>query len=54
MNKTIEYTLFSQPVSRRTFYWIVFLCPWAALFIYLSSRRVTPPEISPRAVPASS
>lgn len=39
MNPTAQYTLFSQPISRRTFTWLLFLCPFAAWWIYLSSRR---------------
>jgi hypothetical protein len=38
MNPTIVYTLFSRPISRRTFYWLLFLCPFAAWWIYFSSR----------------
>jgi hypothetical protein len=41
MRKKVHYTLFSAPISRRTFYWLLFLCPVAALWIYLASRRVT-------------
>jgi hypothetical protein len=37
--KKVEYVLFNEPISRRTYYWLLFLCPIAALFIYLSSRR---------------
>ena len=41
MNKsTVTYTLFSEPISRRTFYWVLLFSPWAALWIYLASRRV--------------
>jgi hypothetical protein len=38
--KKVEYTLFSQPITRRTYYWLWFLCPFAALWIFLASRRV--------------
>ena len=38
--KKVEYTLFSQPISRRTYFWLLVLCPFAAFWIYLSSRRV--------------
>jgi hypothetical protein len=52
MNKIIEYRLFNEPISRRTFYWLVFLCPVAALWIYFASRRVV--VSSPRTVPGVS
>ncbi|MGC4071190.1 MAG: hypothetical protein QM760_01455 [Nibricoccus sp.] len=39
--KKVEYVLFNKPISRRTYYWLLFLCPFAAFWIYLSSRRVT-------------
>lgn len=38
MNATISYNLFSCHVSRRLFYWSLFLCPGLALVIYLSTR----------------
>jgi hypothetical protein len=38
--KKVEYVLFNEPISRRTYYWLLFLCPLAAFWIYLSSRRV--------------
>lgn len=38
MKTRIEYTLFSRPIRRRTFYWLLFLCPLAALVVYLASR----------------
>lgn len=37
--KKIEYTLFRTPISRRTYYWLLFLCPLAAFWLYWSSRR---------------
>jgi hypothetical protein len=39
MNKTTESTLFTQPISRRTYYWLLFLSPVGALYLYLNSRR---------------
>jgi hypothetical protein len=33
-----DYTLFGHAVSRRLFYWSLFLCPALALMIYLSTR----------------
>lgn len=41
MRKNIHHAVFAEPISRRTFYWILFLCPVVALWIYLASRRVT-------------
>jgi len=38
MNTPLEYSLFGHPVSRRLFYWSIFLCPGLALMIYLSTR----------------
>jgi hypothetical protein len=38
--KKVEYVLFNEPISRRTYYWLLFLYPLAAFWIYLSSRRV--------------
>lgn len=38
MNPSSDYTLFGHPVSRRLFYWSLFLCPGLALVIWLSSR----------------
>jgi hypothetical protein len=38
MNTPLEYTLFGYPISRRLFYWSLFVCPGVALAIYLSTR----------------
>jgi hypothetical protein len=45
--KKVEYVLFNEPISRRTYYWLLFLCPMAAFFIYLSSRRAVSDERHP-------
>lgn len=47
--KTTRYTLFSQPITRRTYYWLLFLCPWAALFLLLSSRSTAAQAAAPAA-----
>ncbi len=44
--KTTHYALFSQPITRRTYTWLLFLCPWAALFLLLSSRQTGPKPVS--------
>ncbi len=36
MKTTASHVLFSQPISRRTYTWLLFLCPFAAAWIYLS------------------
>lgn len=38
MNTPTDYTLFGHAVTRRMFYWSIFLCPGLALMIYLSTR----------------
>ncbi len=38
MTALTEYTLFGHAVTRRQFYWSIFLCPGLALLIYLSTR----------------
>jgi len=47
--KKVEYLLFRQPISRRTYSWLLFLCALAALWIYLSSRRVVDKGSHPQA-----
>ena len=37
MKTTTPHRLFSQPITRRTYTWLLFLCPFAAAWIYLSS-----------------
>lgn len=51
MKTRTEYTLFSRPISRRTFYWVLFLCPAAALVIYLNSRSVVSTDVAPSSPP---
>lgn len=54
--KKVEYTLFAQPISRRTYTWLLFLCPLAALWLYVSSRRTVverPPAPVEGASPAA-
>ncbi len=38
MNSSPEYSLFGHAVTRRLFYWSIFLCPGLALMIWLSTR----------------
>jgi hypothetical protein len=38
MNITHEYSLFGHAVTRRAFYWSIFLCPGLAMMIWLSTR----------------
>lgn len=38
MNTPTDYTLFGHAVTRRMFYWSIFLCPGLALMIWLSTR----------------
>jgi hypothetical protein len=38
MKTTTPHVLFNQPISRRTYTWLLFLCPFAAAWIYLSAR----------------
>ena len=45
--KKVEYVLFSEPISRRTYYWLLFLCPLAAFWIYFSSRRAVSERTRP-------
>lgn len=41
MKKHVTYTLFTRPISRRMFYWLLVLCPVAAVVLYLLSRCET-------------
>lgn len=38
MTTPTGYTLFGHAVTRRMFYWSLFLCPGLVLMIYVSSR----------------
>ncbi len=47
MNTPTEYTLFGHAVTRRMFYWSIFLCPGLALMIYLSTRSRVEGDLRP-------
>ncbi|MFT3867681.1 MAG: hypothetical protein QM715_04185 [Nibricoccus sp.] len=45
--KNIEYILFGQHISHRTYTWLWVVCPGIALMIMLAARRVVASESSP-------
>ena len=38
MRTNPPHVLFNQPISRRTYTWLLLLCPFAAAWLYLSAR----------------
>jgi bacteriorhodopsin len=50
--KNIEYILFGQHITHRTYTWLWFLCPGVALMIMLAARRVGAADQTPASSPS--
>ena len=51
MKITAPHVLFNQPITRRTYIWLLFLCPWAAAWIYLAARAQAAEQAKAQRIP---